>query len=278
MVTVVMVAWQVTGQNTKGPIISEHFPVKRPNELSPPIVSPVGECTRAVHVSGFIAHATVRVFVNTTTQAGMAQPYFAEADISLAQSLNLGDRVTATQEVLGIQSAQSVDPIIVGPYPAALNRPVIGPDLFACGQLVPVDQLNPGTHVSVFRNGGSNPIGEAEATQAFVPVLTQSLNLVDQITAVQTACPDTPTKRIVGPTSLAAPVRASPNPPPRPNVEPYPIGADAVVLNGLFVGADVQVLNNGAPAGGGLATGSRNRAPLQPAAASGSNVSATQKL
>lgn len=278
MVTVVMVAWQVTGQNTKGPIINEHFPVKRSNELSPPIVSPVGECARAVHVSGFIAHATVRVFVNTTTQVGMAQPYFAEADISLTQPLNLGDRVTATQEVLGIQSAQSVDPVIVGPYPAALNRPVVEPDLFACGQVVPVNQLNPGTHVSVFRNGGSNPIGEAEATQAFVPVITQSLNLGDQVTAVQTACPDIPAKRIVSPTSLAVPVRASPNPPPPPNVEPYPIGADTVVLNGLFVGADVRVLNNGAPAGGGLANSSRNSVPLQPPAVSGSSVSATQKL
>jgi hypothetical protein len=275
---VVAVAWQVTGQENKGPNINEHFPVNEPGDLSPPIVSPVGECAKKVHVSGFMAHALIRVFVNTTTQVGLERPFFAEADISLTQPLNLGDRVTATQEVLGIQSAQSVDPVIVGPYPSSLNRPLVGPDLFSCGQVVPVDRLNPGTHVSVFRNGGSSPIGEDEATQAWVPVVTQSLNAGDQITAVQTACPEIPTKRITSPTSVPVSVRVSPNPPPAPNIEPYPVGADVVVLNGLFVGADVQVFDNGVPAGAGLATAARNRAPLQPAATSGSRVSASQKL
>ncbi len=216
--------------------------------------------------------------VNGTVQVGIAQPYFAEADIQLTPPLNIGDKVTATQEVLGITSAQSVDPVIVGPYPSALNRPVVGPDLFSCGKIVPVDQLNPGTHVEVFRDGGAASIGEADATQAWEPVVTQSLNTNDQVTAVQIACPNIPSKKITSPTSAAVAVQASPNPPPAPSIEPYPIGADAVVLDGLFVGADVQILDNGAPAGGGLATASRNRAPLQPAATTTAHVSAAQKL
>jgi hypothetical protein len=108
--------------------------------------------------------------------------------------------------------------------------------------------------------------------------VTQSLNTNDQVTAVQTACPEIPSKKVTSPTSAAVTVQASPNPPPVPTVEPYPPGADAVVADGLFVGADVQILDNGVPAGGGLATPSKNRASLQPAATSTSRGSATQKL
>jgi len=83
------------------PNINEKFPIRSGKELSPPIVSPVGECAKAVHVSGFIPHAIVRVFVNGTP-AGTANPYFAEADIAVSP-LKLGDVVTATQEVLGVR-------------------------------------------------------------------------------------------------------------------------------------------------------------------------------
>jgi len=44
------------------PKINDHFPIKSGDELSPPIVSPVGDCARAVHVSGYLPHALVKVF------------------------------------------------------------------------------------------------------------------------------------------------------------------------------------------------------------------------
>jgi len=62
---------------------STKVPIRSGKELSPPIVSPVGECAKAVHVSGFIPHAIVRVFVNGTP-AGAANPYFAEANIAVS--------------------------------------------------------------------------------------------------------------------------------------------------------------------------------------------------
>lgn len=274
---VVLSAFRLLGQEG-GPIINEQFPIRSGDELSPPIVSPVGECAQAVHVSGFLPHAVVRVYLNGVTQIGIQQPYFAEADIPLTQPLVLGDKVSATQEVMGFTSAQSVDPVVVGPYPAMLNTPVVGPDLFACGRIVPVSNLNPGTHVDVFRNGGATPIGSADATTAWQPVFTQSLNAMDHVTAVQTACPAIPAKKIVSPTSLPVTVQNSPAPPPAPTLEPYPVGADAVVLDGLFVGAAVQVFDHATPSGGGFATASRNRAPLSPHATSTSSVSATQAL
>jgi hypothetical protein len=202
-------SFHLPGQENRGPIINEKFPIRSGDELSPPIVSPVGECARAVHVSGFLPHAIVRVYLNGVTQIGTQQPYFAEADIPLTQALVLGDKVSATQEVNGFTSAQSVDPVVVGPYPP-LNTPVVGPDLFACGRIVPVNDLNPGTHVDVFRNGGATPIGSADATQAWQPVFTASLNAGDHVTARQTACPAIPSKKVVSPTSAPVTVQASP--------------------------------------------------------------------
>jgi len=95
------------------PNINEKFPIRSGKELSPPIVSPVGECAKTVHVSGFIPHAVVRVFVNGTP-AGAANPYFAEADIAVSPPLKLNDSVTATQEVLGFTSSPSAPPTSVG--------------------------------------------------------------------------------------------------------------------------------------------------------------------
>jgi len=158
----------------RGPNINDRFPIKEPNSLSPPIVGPIGECAQAVHVSGFLPHALVRVQVNGVQEAS-AQPYFAEADINLPHPLVLNDKVTATQEVLGITSAPSVAHSVASAYPA-LNKPVVGPDLFSCGQIVPVNMLNPGTGVDVFRNGTPPAIGHANATEVWEPIFTQSLN------------------------------------------------------------------------------------------------------
>jgi hypothetical protein len=259
------------------PKINEEFPIRSGRELSPPIVAPVGECAKAVHVSGFIPHAIVRVFVNGTS-AGAANPYFAEADIAVSPPLKLNDAVTATQEVLGFTSSPSAPAMIVGPYPANLNKPKVLEPLYACGRVVPVDNLNPGTVVDVYRNGSATPIGEANVTRPWTPVVTASLNQPDMVTAVQTACPNDPGKKKVSPTSAAVPVNAAPNPPSPPTVENYPVGADAVVLDGLFVGADLKVTDNSTPVGGGLATADRNKAPVQPPTTAASHVQGVQSL
>jgi hypothetical protein len=261
----------------RGPVINQRFPIRSGDELSPPIVSPVGDCAKAVHVSGFIPHAEIRVFANHTEQIGIANPYFADADVPLTRELHTGEIVTATQMVMSFTSAQSPDPVVVGPYPAALNKPVAGPDLYACGQVVPVDHLNPGTHVTVFR-ATTSLIGEGDATQAWQPIVTTSLNAGDHVTAIQTACRDNPARRLESPRSDAVTVHPAPNPVPAPNVEPFPVGADAIVLDNLYVGSAIQLLDNGSPAGGGLSTASRNRAPLTPSAGSGAHITATQKL
>ena len=261
------------------PKINDQFPIKSGSELSPPIVAPVGGCAKAVHVSGYIPHATVRVFAHVTEQIGIANPYFAEADIPLTRALNVGEHITASQEVLGITSAQSPVPMIVSAYPPTLNKPVIDTPIYECGRVVPVDHLNPGTHVSVFLSGGGPSIGDADATQAWQPVVTSSLPGGKHVFAEQIACPDNPAKKQTA-KSANAPVTPSPTPVLPPSVEPPPVGADAVVMDNLYPGADIEVSQHGGVIGGGFATASRNYAPVSPITASPSpaTVTAIQKL
>jgi hypothetical protein len=260
------------------PTINERYPVKSGNELSPPIVWPVGDCAKAVHVSGFIPHAIVRVFVNTTTQAGIANPFFSEADIPVMPSLKIGDVVTATQEVNGLTSSPSVDPVSVGPYPGTLNKPVVLQPLYECGRTVPVDNLNPGTVVQAFKNGGTNPIAESSVTRPWTPVYPPSLNLTDQVTALQIACGDDPTKKAVSPASDPKGVSADPSPMVPPTVWSYPTGSDTIVLDGLYIGSLDQVLDNGTQVGIGLSNSKANKFGIQPPASANSHISGTQKL
>jgi hypothetical protein len=59
-----------------GPKINDRYPVKDGGEIPPPIVSQVSECAKAVHVSGYIPHAIVKVFAHVTEQIGMREPLF----------------------------------------------------------------------------------------------------------------------------------------------------------------------------------------------------------
>jgi hypothetical protein len=261
------------------PRINDKYPIRSGKDLSPPIVSPVGECAKAVHVSGYLPHAIVKVFAHVTEQIGIANPYFAEADIPLTRELKAGESITATQEALGKVSAQSADPTIVGTYPATLNKPVVDVPIFACGRIVPADHLNAGTHVSVFHVGVASPIGEADATQSWQPVLTSSLVVGASVFAKQVACPDIPSKKKEAQSDPVV-VSASPAPVPPPVVEPPPIGADAVVMDSLLVGSEVAVSQNGGVIGGGFSTAGRNYAPVTPVKNSppATAVTATQKL
>jgi hypothetical protein len=126
------------------PKINEKFPIKSGEELSPPLVSQVSGCAKAVHVSGYLPHAIVKVFANAVEQVGIDNPYFAETDVKLTRTLNVGEKITATQEALGKTSAQSPVPMVVSAYPSTLNKPVVDLPIYACGRIVPVDKLNPG--------------------------------------------------------------------------------------------------------------------------------------
>lgn len=272
-----LLALTAFAQDRREPVINDRFPVHDGSRLSPPIVDPVGECAKKVHVRGFIPHAIVRVLVNGT-QAGIANPYFDSADISVSPALNLGDTVTATQTVQGITSAPSTVPVVVGPYPATLNKPNVVEPMYACGRVVDVDNLNSGTVVEVFRNGDPNSIGNSDVTGPGAAVFTASLNQGDQITAIQTACPNDPVKRKQSATSDPKIVQPDPNPMVPPTPWSYPAGADTIVLDGLYIGSLDDVLDNGSPVGSGFSNASANKFGINPVASSTSSISGSQKL
>jgi hypothetical protein len=257
------------------PTINDKFPIRSGNELSSPLVSQVSGCAKAVHVSGYLAHAQVRVFAHVTEQVGISNPHDAETDVPLTRALNVGESITATQEALGKTSAQSPDPMVVSAYPPTLNKPAVVMPIYACGQIVPVDNLNPGTHVTVFQVGVAAPIGEGDATQAWQPIFTSALVDGKQVFAKQTACPDIPAKKMEAQSDNVT-VLASPSPVPPPTLEKPPVGADTVVLDGLLTGSLVEVSEDGGVIGGGFSTDSRNTAPVTPVKTT--PVTATQKL
>ena len=263
------------GPQKDRPNINDQFPIRSGRVLSPPIVLPVGDCAKAVHVTGYIPHAIVRVFAHVTELIGTANPYFAEADIPLTRALHAGESITATQEVLSMTSSHSVDPMIVGNYPAVLGKPVVQAPVYECGQVVPVNNLNPGTQVSIFQQGNPGAIGEANATQAWQPVVTSSLVAGSNVFARQTSCPGVAGREMHS-DSDPIPVLASPSPVPPPVVEAPPVGADAVTLHGLLTGSLVDVSESGGVIGSGLATGDRNYVPVHPVTSA--PVTATQKL
>lgn len=69
------------------------FPDQKRDELSPPVVSQVSGCAKAMHVCGYLPHAMVRVFAHVTEQIGVANPYFAESDIPLTRELKVGEKI-----------------------------------------------------------------------------------------------------------------------------------------------------------------------------------------
>jgi hypothetical protein len=187
------------GNNGGEPRPNEHAPIREGGQLSPPIVrKPIYECARAVHVEGFIPHALVVVYANKTEVVGHRHPYFSYDDIPLLRALVPGDQITATQSAFGLTSDQSYAKVGVEHQPASLDKPTVGPVVYACGQVVPVGGLHPSTHVEVYSAATTpvpivpaNLIGQAECTGAWVGVTTSPLKEGWFVAARQVSCPGT---------------------------------------------------------------------------------------
>jgi hypothetical protein len=264
--------------NTNQVRINERYPIKGNGELSPPRVWPIHECAQVVFVDGFIPHAVIKVYSGGTQLVGQANnPPFGFTVVPLTRALNLGEKITATQTVLGFTSAHSYYPVVVEPYdPSGLTKPVVGKDIYDCGQVVPVDHLVASAWVNVF--DGGQKIGTDETTGTWDPVITSHLVQGHLITAQQVACPDDSAHTLKGPMSSAVRVKPAPNPTPAPSVDPTIIGNDAVTLHGLYVGAEVEVLNHGIVIGGGLATAVDNICPVNSPISAGPSIQVRQTL
>ncbi|MEO8603295.1 MAG: hypothetical protein ABI629_12030, partial [bacterium] len=261
------------------PYINERFPIGE--SLSPPVIGiPVPECAESVYVSGFIPHAKVRVFANLVEMLAEEEPPFGFREMTLSRPVKLGESLTATQAVGAITSLHSILPTIVSPLDETAVRntkPDVGDDLYQCGIVVPVGNLVPGVRVHVSENSGE--IGNEPTAKTWHPVVTQPLHAAGKVTAQQFACEGT-AHEVRGVVSDPVTVKAAPNPPPAPLVEPSSLikGNDVVTVTGLLVGAGAEIFDSGASVSKGwYATGSANWFPVDPPL-TGGPVMATQEL
>jgi len=262
-----------------GPTINDHFPIS--DSLSPPRISnPVYECAEAVHLTGFVPHAIVRVYAGGGEQIAEEEPPFGFADVPLWRRVGKDERLTATQIVLGKESGQSSPDVIVEALPASAittTRPVVGKTLYECGRVVPVSNLVPSTRVHVTENAVE--VGVEPTATPNHPVVTTPLHKDGQVTAQQLGCEGTD-HQITGLVSdPPVTVKPAPDPVPAPAFdEPSLIpGNDVATLTKLLIGATVRVTRGGAVIGDGLATAESNWIPLN-AKLDGSAIQATQEL
>lgn len=262
--------------------LNPEFPIKDGDDLSPPIVrSPIYECAEVVDVHGFIPGAKVRIYANLNELIGEDNPVFGFGTLHVNRPLKVGDSITATQTVEGFTSNHSIQPVVVKSCAAlvgGVSRPEVGKDLYECGVIVPVGQLVPSAHVSVFADGAL--VGSRQPAGTWAAVWTQPLQTFQKVTAQQVVCECDPQTAVRSEESDGVEVKPAPNPVPSPVVDTSNliIGNNTVALHNLLVGARVAVLDNGAAIGGGYATGGSNWCPIDPPIQPGSNITATQEL
>ena len=185
--------------------INPNYPIKGGrtegrSTLSPPVIAAVDECTTHVYVESYIPKATVRIYLNGGPVIGTATPKFGFSAIKLTHALHTGDKLRAKQFVNGLQSLASNPPVIVGALPNPLPPPAVDSHLYACGNIVAVDDLLPGVTVAVEDvSAGNATIGNGftpnDWGSNWDPTCTTALTVNHQITATQASCSAPPSRR-----------------------------------------------------------------------------------
>jgi outer membrane protein assembly factor BamB len=260
------------------PSIDKHFPINSRSNLSPPIVeAPIHECALKVRVSSFVPNAIVRVFANGSELIGTDNPKHGSMEIKLTRALVLGDVITATQTVGSIPSGQSYDGVPVTHYPT-LTTPTVVPEIYECGQVVPIGNLVASTHVEVSDSPSVRLIGTGESTGDWEPIGTTKLVSGHGVGAQQIACPNISAKTIKS--AISTPrlhVKPAPNPPPQLTMDAPIIGSEQIVVHNLLVGAAIQFNYGGTLIDDGLATAADNMADV-PSVPPGVQITAVQTL
>ena len=263
--------------------IDKKYPIQGTDgvvELSPPNIEPTNECATYVYVNSFIPKATIKVYLGGTALIGSATPQTGFVAIHLTHQLHPADKVTATQTVNSVTSAQSADAII-GTMPAKLPAPTISPNVYACGRVVPVESLLSGVTVTLKDVTASMTLGTAETPNNWgsdwAPVGTAALTANHKLTATQSACGGQPS-----PPSSAVTVLSDPAPMTKPTLVPPVVGNDTVAMQNLYTGAQLEAENTAATPpgnlGGGFATGSNNWMELNAPIAANETVSVDETL
>jgi hypothetical protein len=253
----------IIGRAQADVVINPNFPIRGPNNLSPPYLLGTFECSTHVYVTSFVPGATIMVYVSgSTLVGGPIAPPFGFSAIPLTRPLKAGEMVTATQTVNGVTSQPSTPPMVVEIMPPTLPPPQVGKDIYACGRIVPVHGLTSGVTVEVRDKTTGSVIGTGFTPNDWGidwdPVLTSPLQNGHMIDARQAAC----TGAMSG-YSGAEPVNADPSPLPSPLLDPFLVGNDALTAHHLLTGSFVQFFQ-GPVIAQGHSTGETNTAHVSP--------------
>jgi len=259
------------------------FPVKN---LSPPVVaSPVYACSEAVHLTGVVPGATVKVYANTEKLAEVVASW-GFPNVILSRRVALGESISATQTVDGLTSDPSIQPVVVSAVPFDIvkqSKPVVTPVPYECGQVVRAEKLLPGLRLSVSED--ATEIADEPGAETWNAVFTPPLHAGKLITARQVACrhKDDPIPLQESWTLTSDPVAVqsapSPVPPPMPRADSMIPGNNMVVLDGLLIGAKVQIFDGSTSISSGwYSNWPSNFFPLTSALTATSKVTATQTL
>jgi hypothetical protein len=260
-----------------------NFPVKN---LSPPVVaSPVFACSEAVHLTGVVPGATVKVYANTEKLAEVVASW-GFPNVTLSRRVALGESISATQTFNGLTSSPSIQPVVVSAVPlhtVKQTKPVVTPVPYECGQVVRAEKLLPGLRLSVLED--ATEIADEPGAETWHAVFTSPLHAGKLITARQVACKHTddriPLQESWTLTSdpVAVQPAPSPVPPPIPRADSMIPGNNMVVLDGLLIGAKVQIFDGTTVISSGWYSNSpSNFFPLTSALTATSKVTATQTL
>jgi hypothetical protein len=271
----IVAAWPAAllAQDRRSPNINERFPVK--DHLSPPVVGAVDGCSRHVYVSGFVPHATVRLYKGAAL-IGTQTPNFGFTTFTVP-ALTAGDVLSATQTVSAETSAHSTPATTVGAAPSTLTAPEVDHVIYACGRVVPVHGLVPGVTVDVRDVDAGTSIGNGYTPNDWgsdwTPAVTSSLVAGHRVTATQASCPP-----VVSPASLAVPVLPEPSPMLAPTLDAPVIGNDAITAHGLYTGALLDARDHSTAIGSGLATGKDNWMHIGSLITASSSITVVQSL
>jgi hypothetical protein len=199
----------------------------------------------------------------------------------LTRALQAGELITADQtEPWGengdtAYSPRSINSVPVTTFSGTLGKPTVDKVIYECGHIVPVDGLVESSNVAVFADAQTDPIGQEDAPEKWIPVFTSALVVNQSITARQTLCTASSDP------SDGVPVKASPASIPTPKVVSAIFGSDRITVTNLLTGALIEVSDvsgAGTVVGGGYATAATNWVPLSVSVTNTPSLKVTQKL
>jgi len=256
------------------------------NSLSPPIIGDtIYDCAEIISYHGADRESKIWVYVNGS-KVKEVDSFWGRGVIRLSSPLSTGDVVSAAQIVNNKRSAKSRDPVTVKSIPMGLldhgekikNPPEIIPPLYECQRVVLIRKVIQGAKVTL-RNVDSDT-WKNTTPYTILRQGTPELKAGQWYNAMMDLCDS---KIQPSDWSPKVTVQAKPSSLPATTIrEPVPAGSDCCVVDGLVVGAKVDIYeDNGSGVvrvGGGHAVAESTLFRISPSFKSTSEYYAKQAL